>query len=384
MLIQGRNRKRREFPDPDDECDNDSTAAPGDAAAAVRVYQGSRSRSSDEDDESSQSPLLCIDQARSEGAVGSQAGQGQNRTEKKEGKEEGGSCGGFRHGETESGVESSGELAHGFVGSGADAADGEEDETDEELAGGTGAGACGTTLEEEDVETDEEIEMSTRDRTRHDRQPQEEDSEAEADPDADELDKGVDNPADHLIGSSPPPVNDVPSQNVQQVEPNRERASTESLENDDEENTRSSSAEEGKRTHGAGAVQGGFAPPSPVLQVPPTMQVKRCFLERWQGGGKLKTVSDSAQHLSLVSHPVPPTQGTTDTCDGQDASSGGRNEAGPRQDDDGTRDGVVDGTVEDNQPSGRPTQFMRVYGSAGITRVRESMAAWFSQRHPNP
>ena len=264
MSIQGRNRKRRVFPD--DESDNDSTTAAGDAAAAVGVRRATRSRSSDEDDESSLPPLLCTDQARSEGAVGSQAGQA--RTERKEGKKERGSCDGFRHREAESGVEFSGD-------DGAQVVDGEEDETDEELAGR--AGACGT-LEEEDVDTDEEIGTSTWDRTGHRRQPEEEDG--EIDPDADGIGKGIDNRADDVVGSSPPAVDEMPSKKVQQVEPNSERATTDGLENDDEESARSS-VDEGNRTRGAGAVQGDFAPPSPVLQAPPTIQVK---LWSWQAG----------------------------------------------------------------------------------------------------
>lgn len=246
-----RNRKRRVFPDDEDEdndndCDNDSTTAASDAAAVVRDRQASLSRFSDEDGESSRPPSLCSDQARTEGVVGNgnQAGWGQ---------EGAGKCDGLRHRESESGTAYRGKLARdgdddkgGAKGVDAEEEE-EEDETDEELTGGT----CGTTLEEEDLDTDVEVEKSMWDRTGDRLQPQEEDGEIDADGEG----KDVGNRLDDVTGSSRPPVNEVPSRNAQQIEPNGERASAE------------------ERIYGAGAVHSDFAPPSPVLRVPPTIQV---------------------------------------------------------------------------------------------------------------
>lgn len=283
------------FPDDDDECERtDSTTAASAAAAAVRSPQPSLHRFSDEDDdENSQPPLLlCPDQAHSEGVAGNQAGQA--GTGETEGKKEGRSCGGFRHRDPESEAAYRGEFAHDDDASGAEGVDGEDDETDEELAEGT----CGTPLEEEDVETDEEVGPRTWDRKKDRRQPQEEDGEA----DSDGVGKGVNNRADDVVGFSPPPVNEMPSENGQQIEPKGEIESAEHQKKDNEENPRSSSVEEEERTRGAGAgaVQGDFAPPSPLLRVPPMIQVLLrgvCFLERWRGGGKLKAASDLSYFL---------------------------------------------------------------------------------------
>ena len=43
--------------------------------------------------------------------------------------------------------------------------------------------------------------------------------------------------------------------------------------------------------------------------------------------------------------------------------------------------GVVDGVVDTQSPS-RPSRFMRVYGSAGIARVRRSVGEWWFQHQP--
>lgn len=264
-----RNRKRRVFPD--DKCeDNDSTTAASDATAAVRDRQPSLSRFSNEDDGSSQPPLLCSDDAPSEGVAGSHAEQKGTGKKEEENKEEGGLCGGFHHQDKE--------CAHDDEG-GPEGVDGEEDETDEELAEET----FGKTLEEEDVETDEEVQTSTRDITGVRRQRQEEDTEA----DAGRVGEGVGNRADDVIGSSAPAVNEMPSKNGQGVEPKEERASTEHHEKDTEENTRPSSVGEEERTHGAGA--GDFTTPSPVLRVPPTIQVYDSFFPS-NAGGKVGSV----------------------------------------------------------------------------------------------
>lgn len=44
-------------------------------------------------------------------------------------------------------------------------------------------------------------------------------------------------------------------------------------------------------------------------------------------------------------------------------------------------DGVVGGVVDTQSPS-QPSRFIRVYGSAGIARVRQSVGDWLSQRWP--
>lgn len=47
----------------------------------------------------------------------------------------------------------------------------------------------------------------------------------------------------------------------------------------------------------------------------------------------------------------------------------------------GVADDVVDGVLDTQSPS-RPSRFMRVYGSAGITRAGRSVGDWLSQRWP--
>lgn len=55
-----------------------------------------------------------------------------------------------------------------------------------------------------------------------------------------------------------------------------------------------------------------------------------------------------------------------------------QNDAGRR---DETRNAsLVDDNMVDTQTPSRPTHHMRVYGSTGFTRVRQSLGAWFSQR----
>lgn len=44
-------------------------------------------------------------------------------------------------------------------------------------------------------------------------------------------------------------------------------------------------------------------------------------------------------------------------------------------------DDVLDGVLDTQSPS-RPSRFMRVYGSAGITRAGRSVGDWLSQRWP--
>lgn len=47
----------------------------------------------------------------------------------------------------------------------------------------------------------------------------------------------------------------------------------------------------------------------------------------------------------------------------------------------GVTDGAVGGMVDTQSPS-QPSRFIRVYGSAGIVRVRQSVGDWLSQRWP--
>lgn len=264
---------------PDDECDSkDFTTVASDAAAAARDSRASLSEFSREDDESSHPPSLHTRQARSERVVGNQAGL------EGAGRKEGGSYDGFRRRGTESRTANRRELARFDDEGSAKELDGEEDETDEELA----AGACGT-LEEEDVETDEEVEASTWDRKGDRHQPQEESQDA----DADGVGKGIDNLADDA--SSPPPGNEMPSKNAQQVELNVERTSADH----NEKNIKSSSVTEEERTHGVNAAQGDFAPSSPARRVPQTIQVLGCFHERWQGDGKLEAASYLVEGIIL-------------------------------------------------------------------------------------
>lgn len=291
----------------DDECednDNDSTTAASDAATAARdrhARQAGLSRFVDNDGESSQPPLLCTGRARSKGAIGLQAGQERAANKGASGKQ-GGSCDGFRPGEIESEIAYREELAHDDIESGTEGVDGEDDETDEELAEET----CGETLEEEDVETEGEVEAGKWGTRGDRRQPQEEDSEA----DADGVGKGVNNLADDVVRSSPPPANEMPREILQQVERSTERASAQHLEKDNEENTGMLSVEE-ERSHGAGAAQSDFAPPSPV--VPSMIQVgvfPRTLAGRWEAQSYVRLTSQvyhCTQLSYLETNFVPPT-----------------------------------------------------------------------------
>eukprot|EP00903_Cladosiphon_okamuranus_P012775 g11941.t1 len=156
-FIRRGNRKRRVLHD--DECediDNNSTTAASDAATATRDRQAcqlSLSRFSDDEGESSQPPLLCIDQANRKGAVGTQAGQERTANKEASGRQ-GGSCDEFHTGETEAEIACREELAHDDVEGRTQGGDGEDDETDKEVVEWT----CEAILEEEDVETDEGVE----------------------------------------------------------------------------------------------------------------------------------------------------------------------------------------------------------------------------------